>query len=65
MDIRDTEIEAHGQTPGVHTFIKWNQTDPKDGKIVIPFSFHKNVPKRAKKKIIGILSRMNDDLGLL
>jgi len=52
-------------TRGFVSHNKWTVTDPSDGKIVIPFSFHQNIPHDEEIRIIEIMARMNDDLGKL
>mgnify|MGYP000068844538 CR=1 FL=1 len=53
------------RTRGFVTHTKWTVTDPTDGKIVIPFSFHQDFPTEDETKVIDIMARMNDDLGKL
>merc|ERR1712048_41639 len=42
----------------------WHAEDT-DGKIAIPFSFHRSFPENDQEKVIKAMKRLNDDLGCL
>ena len=42
---------------------KWDDRDPVDNKIIVPFSFHKNYPDDFKAAAIDTYEKMNNDLG--
>ena len=55
------DLAARGLTKSA----KWDDRDPTDNKIVVPYSFHKNYPDDYKAAAIAAYERMNSDLGCI
>ena len=44
---------------------QWDERDPTDNRIIIPYSFHRTYPQEQKFDVILALRKMNDELGCI